>query len=433
MTVPVEVKMWGRRIGAVAWPEGHPVASFEYDKDFVASGIQVAPMMMPLSRRVYRFPGLGRETFKGLPGLLADVLPDKFGNAVIDTWLARQGRSSESFGALDRLCYIGDRAMGAMSFHPTQGPTFGAGGPIEVDELVRLASEVLSQRQDMVFDMPEDDPHAGLLDILRVGTSAGGARAKALIAWSAEKDEVRSGQLDCPHGFSQWLLKFDGVSDNRDKELADPKGYGAIEYAYHLMARRAGVTMTECRLLEEGGRRHFMTCRFDRPDGGGRLHMQSLGAMAHLDFEQCGAHSYEQAFLVMRRLGMAMDAVEQQFRRMVFNIAARNQDDHVKNIAFLMDQQGRWSLSPAYDVTYAYNPGGLHTGSHQMTVNGKRDGFHRDDLEAVGDMASLKRGRARAILDQVIEAVRGWPEVAGEVEIPERDIERIARAHRLGW
>lgn len=432
MSVAVEVRLWGRRIGAVAWPDGTAAASFEYDSDFLGSGIEVAPLTMPLSSRVFSFPGLNPATFRGLPGLLSDALPDKFGNAVIDAWLARRGRLAGSFGALERLCYIGDRAMGALSFHPMSMPALSEVVTLQVAELVELASEILSHRRSLSTEMPVEDPHPGLLDILRVGTSAGGARAKALIAWNPETG-ARSGQVDSPPGFSQWLLKFDGVSDNRDKELADPKGYGAIEYAYHRMAMRAGITMTECRLLEEGGRRHFMTRRFDRPDGGGRLHMQSLGAMAHLDFEQAGAHGYEQAFLVMRRLGLTMDDIEQQFRRMVFNLVARNQDDHVKNIAYLMDKRGRWQLAPAYDVMWAYNQDGPWTSSQQMTVNGKRDGFERGDLRAVANQALMKRGRAEAMLDEVVEAVRRWPEVAGEVGIPEARIEQIRRSHRLEW
>ncbi len=433
MSVAVKVELWGRRIGALAWPEGEAVASFQYDPEFSTSCIQVAPFYMPLSDRVYRFPELNPKTFRGLPGLLADVLPDRFGNAVIDSWLARRGRTPESFGSLERLCYIGNRAMGAMSFRPVLGPAPDEGGPLEIAALVELASEVLRERRDLVTNLPADDPHAGLLDILRVGTSAGGARAKALIAWNPHTGEVRAGQLDGPPGFSQWLIKFDGVSNNRDKELADPKGYGAIEYAYHRMALRAGIDMTECRLLEEGGRRHFMTRRFDRPEGGGRLHMQSLGAMAHLDFEQAGAHGHERAFQVMRRLGLPMDDLEQQFRRVVFSVVARNQDDHVKNIAFLMDQRGRWSLSPAFDLMWAYNPKGDWTSCHQMTVNGKRDGFVRADLKASAEVASLKRGRADAILEEVVGAVRSWPEEAQTAGVAGERIEKIAASHRLSW
>ena len=268
---------------------------------------------------------------------------------------------------------------------------------------------------------------------MRVGTSAGGARAKALVAWNRETGEVRSGQLDAPPGFSHWLLKFDGVSGNRDKELADPTRYGLIEYAYHHMAVAADITMTECRLLEEGGRRHFMTRRFDRDAAGHRLHMQSLAALAHLDFNQARAHSYEQAFYVLARLGLAKTEAEELFRRMVFNVVARNQDDHVKNIAFLMDPQGRWSLAPAYDVIWAYNPRGAWTGAHQMTLNGKADDFVFDDLEAVARTAALRRGRARAILDEVIAAVRGWPAHATAAGVAGERIEAIGATHRLGW
>lgn len=433
MAVIVEAKLWGRRIGAVAWPDGDTAASFEYDRAFVSSGIQMAPLMMPLSRQVYRFPGLPERSFHGLPGMLADALPDKFGNAVIDAWLARQGRSPETFGPLDRLCYIGNRAMGALAFEPATGPERGKGGLLEVAALVELASRVLTDRASFATSMPESDPQQGLVELLRVGTSAGGARAKALIAWNPETGEVRSGQVDALPGFSYWLLKFDGVANNRDRDLADPQGFGAIEFAYHRMARAAGIRMTECRLLDEGGRRHFMTRRFDRTPEGDRLHLQSLGALAHLDFNQPGAHGYEQAFQVMRRLNLPMAEIEEQFRRMVFNLVARNQDDHVKNIAFLMDRLGRWSLSPAFDVMWAFNPEGPWTSAHQMTVNGKRDGFTIADLSAVARTTSLKRGRAETILSEVVDAVRDWPEVAQDVGVVAERIERIGATHRLSW
>lgn len=270
-----------------------------------------------------------------------------------------------------------------------------------------------------------------LNDILRVGTSAGGARAKAVTAWNPATHEVRSGQVSAGDGFEYWLPKFDGVSGNKDKELEDPKGYGAIEYAYHLMEQKAGITMSECRLLEENGRRHFMTRRFDRLPGGAKLHMQSLCALAHLDFNQAGVHSYEQALMFIRQLGLPMTAVEQQFRRMVFNIVARNQDDHVKNIAFLMDPQGRWPLAPAFDVTYTYNPSGAWTATHQMTMNGKRDGFTRKDFEACAKTAMMKRGRAAAIIDEVQAAVKEWPVFAAATNVGEEGREKIRNTHRL--
>lgn len=408
MTTVAEVILWGRRIGAVSLEDGSEVAAFEYDPAFAASGIEVAPLMMPLGRNIYRFPDLARRSFHGLPGLLADALPDKFGNALIDAWLAGQGRTPDSFNAVERLCYTGTRGMGAMEFRPVAGPRPRRATRVDIDALVALASDVLKTRGDLHASFSGAGQKHALRSLLSIGTSAGGARAKAVIAWNPDNDEVLSGQVRAGPGFGYWLLKFDGVIDNRDKELEDPQGYGAIEYAYYLMATTAGVTMSACRLLDKGGRRHFMTQRFDRFDGGEKLHMQTLGAMGHFDFNQAGAYAYEQAILVMRQLGLPMAAIEQQYRRTAFNIVARNQDDHVKNIAFLMDKSGQWSLSPAYDVNYSYNPDGAWTSRHQMTMNGKRDGFSRADFKAFADTALMKRGRADIILNEVIQAVRQW-------------------------
>ena len=428
-----QVELWGRTIGAVSMDEGRDVAAFQYDPAFAQSGIEISPLMMPLSDRVYEFPTLARNTFHGLPGLLADSLPDKFGNALIDVWLATQGRTAASFGAIERLCYTGTRGMGALEFKPVIGPNPRARttSAIEIDALVQLASDVLTHRNDLQGNFASSARANALNDILRVGTSAGGARAKAVIAWNRATHEVRSGQINAGDGFEYWLLKFDGVSGNKDKELDDPQGYGAIEYAYHLMAQKAGVTMSECRLLDENGRRHFMTRRFDRLTNGAKLHMQSLCALAHLDFNQAGAHSYEQALMTIRQLGLPMAAVDQQFRRMAFNIIARNQDDHVKNIAFLMNQQGQWSLAPAFDMTYSYNPQGARTTTHQMTMNGKRDGFTLKDFEACAKTAMMKRGRAAAIIGEVRAAVGEWPGFAATANVNDEWRETIRGAHRL--
>ena len=431
MTTVAEVRLWGRSIGAVSVEDARSAAAFQFTDEFTRSGIQVSPLRMPLSDRVYSFPGLARETFHGLPGLLADSLPDRFGNALIDTWLATQGRSAESFNAVERLCYIGSRGMGALEFAPAQGPKSRTSEPLDIAALVQLASDVLSQRSGLRHSMASADTAETLRDILRVGTSAGGARAKAVIAWNRQTNEVRSGQVAAGDGFDYWILKFDGVSGNRDKELEDPTGYGSIEYAYALMARAAGIDISECRLLEENGRRHFMSRRFDRLSGGEKLHMQSLGALAHFDFNLAGAYSYEQALQVMRALDLPMASIEQQFRRMAFNIVARNQDDHVKNIAFLMDKQGRWSLSPAFDVTYSYNPEGLWTATHQMSMNGKRDDFTLEDFRTCAKFASMKRGRAEAILDDVIAAVKRWPEFAEQAKVLPQWREVIAKAQRV--
>jgi len=426
------VRLWGRTIGAVLLNDGEDVAAFEYDPEFAASGIEVAPLAMPLSNRVYSFPELARETFRGLPGLLADSLPDRFGNALIDTWLATQGRKPDSFNAVERLCYIGNRGMGALEYQPVTGPRARSARDIHIDQLVELASEILSQRQGMKVSFEEAGRRQALTDILSVGTSAGGARAKAVIAWNPASNEVRSGQIDAGPGFEYWLLKFDGVRGNRDKELEDPKGYGAIEYACYLMARDCGIAMEECRLFEENHRRHFMTRRFDRSADGRKIHMQSLCALAHYDFNLAGAYSYEQALLAMRQLGLPMSAIEQQFRRMVLNIVIRNQDDHVKNIAFLMDKAGNWSLAPAFDVTYSYNPEGLWTARHQMSMNGKREDFELDDFRACARSASMKKGRAESIVSEVIEVASRWPEYAEQAGVPEATMRKIQTAMRLG-
>ena len=410
---------------------GRDYAAFQYDPAFARSGIELSPLMMPLSERVYEFAALPRNTFHGLPGLLADSLPDKFGNTLIDAWLATQGRAPESFGAVERLCYTGTRGMGALEFVPGLGPKPRKATKIEIDALVQLASDVLTHRNELQSNFTGAARQKALNDILRVGTSAGGARAKAVIAWNRETNEVRSGQIAAGDGFDYWLLKFDGVAGNKDKEMEDPKGYGAIEYAYYLMARAAGITMSECRLLEENERRHFMTRRFDRLSGGEKLHMQSLCALAHFDFNQAGAYAYEQAMLTIRQLNLPMAAVEEQFRRMVFNIVARNQDDHVKNIAFLMDKQGRWSLAPAFDMTYSYNPTGSWTAAHQMTLNGKRDDFTLQDFEACARVSLMKRGRAKIIIDEVRSAVTRWPEFAAQAQLADEWRSRIQSSHRL--
>ncbi len=426
-----EVRLWGRTIGAVLLEAGERAAIFQYTPEFARSGIQVAPLTMPLRTEPFTFPELPRRSFRGLPGMLADSLPDRFGNAVVDAWLARQGREPDSVDAVERLCYVGTRGMGALEFEPAAGPQ-PTGEDIEVGELVELAAKVLAERGGFATTLSAGEEERGLLEILSVGSSAGGARAKALIAWNPETNEVRSGQVDAPSGFDQWLLKFDGVGGNRDKErFDDPEGYGAVEYAYSLMAVAAGIEMTECRLFPEHGRRHFMTRRFDRPTATTKLHMQSLAALQHYDFNDPRAYSYEQALLTIRGLGLPMAAVEQQFRRMAFNLIARNQDDHVKNVAFLMDRGGDWSLSPAFDLTYNCRADGEWTARHQMSVNGKRDGFDREDLLRCADAASMRRGRANAILEEVGAAVGGWPGYAERAEVPERQAAEIGAEHRL--
>ena len=417
-----EVFLWGTKIGTVIFDRDTGLGSFEYDPVFLTSGIEVAPIAMPLSRRVYTFPELVRHSFHGLPGLLADSLPDKFGNAVIDAWLRSQGRSPSSFDPVERLCYTGSRGMGALEYVPALGPGAAEADSIQIDRLVELASEILRSREDMHASISD---HA-MQEIIRVGTSAGGARAKAVIAWNEKTGDIRSGQIDAGKGYEYWLIKFDGVDRNGDKEGEDVPQYTRIEYAYYLMAKNAGILMNECRLFEESGRYHFMTRRFDRdPVTGAKYHMQSLGGMAHFDFNLPGAYSYEQAAEVMRRLRLSNTEISQFFRRMVFNVLMRNQDDHVKNISFLMDRRGQWRLAPAYDMTYAYNPDGMWTGTHQMSVNGKRDDISIQDLLLSARSMGIKKAEAERIITEIQYSRGNWMKFAEDAAIQENAADQI--------
>lgn len=416
------------RVGAVLWDSSRELASFEFEPKFLSKGLDLAPLTMSIeeARRggvIFEFPNLARKTFYGLPGMLADSLPDKYGNNIINAWLARQGRTPESFSPVERLCYTGRRGMGALEFTPVIGDGTSESVPVEVKELVKLAHKVIHERSQLDTDLGQSE---ALIDIIRVGTSAGGARPKAVIALNETTGKVRSGQVKAPPGFSYWILKFDGVKDDT---LGDPAGYGRIEHAYYNMAKQCEIDMTECRLYEEDGRAHFMTKRFDRTDKGEKIHMQSLCALAHFDFNNAGSYSYEQAFQVMRQLRLPYSDAEQLFRRMVFNLVARNQDDHTKNINFLMDKTGKWCLSPAFDMTYAHNPSGEWTNKHQMTVNGKREGFVFDDLITVADEMNIKNGSQ--IIDQIVDVVSQWEKIAKLSGVENRELEAISRTHRL--
>lgn len=426
-----KVLLWDSEIGAVSWVEDRQVAVFQYDPSFIRSGIQLSPLMMPLRDLPYEFPALSKETFKGLPGLLADSLPDKFGNAVIDTWLAAQGRTAASFNSVERLCYIGSRGMGGLEFKPSLRISHSKSDEIEVSKLVELSNKILDQRAGLEGIFSGDDDRDAIEDILRVGTSAGGARAKAILAWNPKTNEFRSGQVKIPSGFEYWIMKFDGVSNNRDKELSDPQGYGMIEYAYYQLVVKAGIEMTECRLHHEGGRSHFMTKRFDRNVDGTKIHMQSLCAIAHVDFNEPALYSYEQTLQTMKRLGLSQSDLEQQVLRAMFNVVGRNHDDHVKNIAFLMNRRGEWRLLPAFDVSCAYDPKGYWTSQHQMSINGKREMFTKQDLLSLAKIAGIKSNRALEMLERVITTMRSWTEVAENIGIPEDRIRKIQAAHRL--
>lgn len=404
----IEVRMWGNRVGAVAADPGLGCYAFAYDPAWKRREIELAPLTMPLADRrdTFAFPALPKATYFGLPAMLADALPDDFGNALIDAWMAARGVEKSSVTVLDRLAYMGKRGMGALEFHPARGSHQESATPMAMKSLVEEARRLVHGNFSV-----DNEAKAALANIIKVGTSAGGARAKAVIAWNPKTDEVRSGQFDAAPGFEHWLLKFDGVG--RDKELGTGKGYGRIEYAYSLMVKAAGITISPCRLLEENGRAHFMTKRFDREVTGSETrkhHAQTLCAMNHLDFRQRGTHAYAQLFMTLAKLNLGDDAVSQAFRRMAFNVMARNCDDHSKNFTFLLKQGESWELAPAYDVTHAFNPKGEWTYQHLMSVNGKFQGITREDLLEDADRFGVRR--AREILADLRAALESWPEFA---------------------
>lgn len=420
----VEVRIWRKTVGAVALDPGLGYYAFEYHPSFLRSGIELAPLTMPLAAagEPFAFADLPELTYRRLPGMLADALPDDFGNTLIDAWMAREGVGRSQITSLDRLAYMGKRGLGALEFKPVRGPK-----PSRPTTAIELSALVESARRAVHGELGTDaHAEAALAQIIQVGTSAGGARAKAVISWNPATAEIRAGQFDVQAGFEHWLIKFDGVG--RDERLGASLDYGRIEYAYHLMARAAGVTMSPCRLLEENGRAHFMTKRFDR-DGNTKHHLQTLCGLAHLDYRQRAVHDVSQFLSTIARLQLGYAALEEAFRRTAFNVMAANCDDHTKNASFLLREGGAWELAPAYDVTYAYNPEGEWTYQHLMSVNGKFADISRDDLLSVADRFGV--GTAPRVLTQIGEAVRAWPDFARQARVSAPEIARIRERHRL--
>lgn len=407
------VNIWNKRVGAVAWDEEDGTATFRYDPEFLETGLDLSPIMMPLDEsRNYRFPDhRNTTTFKGLAGMLADVLPDKYGNALINQWLLRNNRPANSINPVETLCFIGERAMGALEFEPTVPKVKGPSIKLEMNELIDITSKILSGRQEFLTNLKPDQEKA-VQTILKIGTSAGGARAKALIAFNEETQEIRSGQANAPKGFDHYLIKFDGVED---EQFGTSKGYGRVEMAYYKMAKDAGIEMMESRLLEENDRAHFMTKRFDRVDEKGKIHVQSFCAMRHYDFKDIDVYAYEDLFETMRLLVLPYPQAEQLYRRMVFNVIARNCDDHTKNFAFTMDKSGEWSLSPAFDVCHAYRPASSWVSQHCLSINGKRNNIERADLLEVARKMNIKG--ASMIIDQIIQVIGKWKEYADDQKV----------------
>lgn len=411
MVTAAQIYIWGELVGAVQWSQKRGLASFEYAPSYIKNGQELAPIQMPLKNGIYQFPNLkpsndiAYDTFKGLPGLLADSLPDKYGNELINIWLAQQGRPANSMNPVEQLCFIGKRAMGALEFIPSVVVGKGAEAVIEIDQLVDVARKMLKQRSD--FNTNIEQEQKALKQILTIGTSAGGARPKAVIAYNEKTRSVRSGQAKAPNGYEHWLIKLDGVSD---AQFGESLGWGNVEYAYYLMAKDCGITMMPSLLLEEGNRAHFMTKRFDREGANTKHHIQTFCAMQHADFTHLNSFSYEQLFQCMRQLKLTYPEAEQVYRRMVFNILATNCDDHTKNFAFLLKKGGKWELSPAYDICYAYNPKSAWVSQQTLSLRGKRSGFTKDDLLAIGKENKVKK--AAKIIAQIKGVLSKWPKYA---------------------
>lgn len=422
------INIWNKRVGAIAWNSETGLGSFEYDTSFLKNNWDLAPIKMPTNeaeKRVFTFSELRDVgTFKGMPGLLADILPDKYGNALINSWLTRQGRPTDSLNPIEMLCFIGARGMGALEIEPAQPKTSNNASKIELGSLVEMAERILSSRKDFSTNIASNEEKA-FFDILKIGTSAGGARAKAVIAYNHKSGEVRSGQANAPKEFAHWLIKFDGVTD---KQFGSSSGYGRVEMAYHLMAVDAEIEMTECQLLEENGRAHFMTRRFDREHGKGKLHVQSFCAMQHYDFNEVNQYSYEQLFETMRLLGLPYPQAEQLYRRMVFNVLCRNCDDHTKNFAFVMDKSGIWKLSPAYDICHAYRPESDWVSQHALSINGKRKNITKTDLLEVAMQMNVKK--AENIIQQITDITGNWEEYADNLKVDQKLKEAIGKTLR---
>ena len=414
MITTAYINLWGNRVGAVAWDTNTQTASFEYEPKFTANNWEVAPLKMPLNQanQIFSFPDLVRNsTFKGLPGLLADVLPDKYGNQLINAWLAQNGRPENSLNPVELLCFIGTRGMGAIEFEPVNFKSNQTAFTIEMDNLVKITQEVVNNRQDFETNLNGDEQKA-LLDILKIGTSAGGARPKAIIAYNEKTGVIKSGQGKAPKGYNHWLIKLDGVSDS---QFGASTGYGRVEMAYYLMAKACEIEMTECRLLEENGRAHFMTQRFDREDGDIKHHIQTFCGMQHFDFNNVNSYSYEQLFQTMRLLRLPYPQAEQMFRRMVFNVMARNCDDHTKNFAFRLRKGQNWELTPAYDMCHAFRPGSEWVSQHALSINGKRNAITKEDLVTVAKLMNIKK--ATEIIQQTSEVIKNWTSFAEETKI----------------
>jgi serine/threonine-protein kinase HipA len=429
MVDAAEIKLWGQLVGAVRWDAQQQLATFQYSPTFLKKEWNIAPIKMPFTEgaRIFSFPEVRKgknervDTFKGLPGLLADALPDRYGNQLINLWLAKNGRPADSMNPVEQLCFIGTRAMGALEFEPAQiapQKVFD----IEIKSLVEAAHKMLSKKETLDTNLNAAEEKA-LTEVLKVGTSAGGARPKAVIAYNQKTGAVKSGQTTIPKGFEHWLLKLDGVSD---AQFGATHGWGRVEYGYYLMAKDAGINMMDCKMFEENGRAHFMTKRFDR-DGNTKHHIQTWCGIQHYDYNNLYGYSYEQLFQTMRVLRLTYPEAEEMFRRMVFNVLATNYDDHTKNFSFRLKQNQKWELAPAYDVCYSYDPTNIWVRQHTLSINGKHKQITREDLMGIAKANNIKKGAA--IIKAISKVVGNWETYAKSVAVEKPLAETIAKTH----
>lgn len=432
----IKVKYKEYDVGAVSFNTKTQMGAFEYFPGFIKTGIELSPIKMPLAKKIYSFPEIDHNTFKGLPGLIADSLPDDFGNTVMNAWIASQGKSTSDITPLQRLQYTGMRGMGALTYSPaTKRKNLNASKPIHIESLIAIAQEVLDKREQFNVNLSNkgQEDKAAMMSLMSVGMSAGGARPKAVLAFNDNFTQVRSGQTNAPKGFTHYLMKFDGVSEhNKNQEtFGDPMGYGAMEYTYHLLAKECGIDMMPCHLLNEGKRRHFITERFDRR-GNEKIHVQTLNGLEHVSYKQIGSYSYAELFNTARKLKLSPDDAMQLFKRMVFNVISRNHDDHAKNFGFLLNRDNTWQLAPAYDLAYSYKPNSHWVSKHWMTLNGKQDNFTREDFYSFEKLSPIFTKRnIDDVLNQTIEAVSKWDKLASEQEVPNSLIKEVSQNLRL--
>lgn len=418
----VDVFLWGTKIGMLDYEPGQTeIATFEYDENFIKVGIELSPINVSTQNKIYNFDNISFNTFHGLPGFIADSLPDKFGNQLIDQYFTQKGKNNNEITALDRLLYIGDRGLGALEYRPSIDFNNSQDTKLDLRSLSELAELVLNKKDILKSNLNNADKESAL-KLLKVGSSAGGARSKALVALDSEGNiydgTINHANIKCKY----YLLKFDN-DNNSDRDNKDPKGMTKIEYIYSLFAKKCDIDTPITDYIEDGDDFHFLIERFDRINKGNKLdklHYVSWCGMAHAHRDITGAYSYEQLVLTARNIGLGQDTAKEIFKRAVFNIVGKNQDDHTKNFGFLMDRQGNWRLSPSFDMTYSYDPLGKWTKNHQINLNGKQNSFTKEDIITFGKYCGLNKNKSLDILNKTIYIFKKFEEYADKYNVSDK-------------